>query len=98
MSSLAAEAEKIPARRGQGRIRSRGLWWDAWRRLRRNKAAVAGLAFILLMFLVALLAPALAPHDPEKSPQPPGSTPRPSGWTAAIPSTCSGLTASPGTS
>jgi oligopeptide transport system permease protein len=68
MSTLAAEAELIPARRGQGRIRARGLWWDAWRRLRRNKAAVAGLAFILLMFLVALLAPALAPHDPEKIP------------------------------
>ena len=68
LSTLAAEAENIPARRGQARIRSRGLWWDAWRRLRRNKAAVAGLAFILLMFLIALLAPALAPHDPEKIP------------------------------
>ena len=68
MTSLAAEAEKTPARRGRSRVRSRGLWWDAWRRLRRNKAAVAGLAFILVMFLIAVLAPALAPHDPERIP------------------------------
>ena len=67
MASLAAEAEKLPGAASapaRSRARSRGLWWDAWWRLRRNKAAVAGLAFILLMFLVALLAPVLAPHDP----------------------------------
>lgn len=70
MSSLAAEANN--AARGplaaRAKPRSRGLWSDAWRRLRRNRAAVAGLAFILLMFLVALLAPLLAPHDPETIP------------------------------
>ncbi|PLS77209.1 MAG: ABC transporter permease, partial [Chloroflexi bacterium] len=42
----------------------RGLWSDAWRRLRRNKAALAGAAYIGLMALVAIFAPLLAPHDP----------------------------------
>ena len=49
-------------------VRARGLWWDAWRRMRRNKAAVIGLAWILIMFLVALFAPLLAPHDPNDIP------------------------------
>lgn len=35
---------------------SRGLWRDAWRRLLRNKLAVAGLAFITFMALLALTA------------------------------------------
>jgi len=48
--------------------RARGLWSDAWRRLRRNKAAVIGLVYISLMILVALLAPLLAPHDPNEIP------------------------------
>jgi oligopeptide transport system permease protein len=43
---------------------SRGLWRDAWRRLRRNKLAMAGLVFICFMVLVAILADVLAPYDP----------------------------------
>lgn len=42
--------------------RSRGLWSDAWRRLRRNRAAVAGLVFVCLVGVVAVLAGQLAPH------------------------------------
>ncbi|HWP29693.1 MAG TPA: ABC transporter permease [Chloroflexota bacterium] len=40
----------------------RGLWRDAWRRLRRNRAAVAGLVFILVMACCAALADVLAPY------------------------------------
>jgi len=40
------------------------LWQDAWRRLIRNKAAVAGMIIILLFVFVALFAPFLAPHNP----------------------------------
>ncbi|WP_043800527.1 ABC transporter permease [Deinococcus gobiensis] len=36
----------------------------ALRKLRRHKAAMVSLAFIVLMLLVALLAPLIAPHDP----------------------------------
>ena len=43
----------------------RGLWWDAWRRLRRNAAALVGAIFILLMLVLAVAAPLLAPHDPD---------------------------------
>ncbi len=35
-----------------------------WRRLRHNKALLVGGAILLLIVLVALLAPWLAPHDP----------------------------------
>ena len=70
MSVLAAEAERTlgGGLAARGRAKPRGLWSDAWRRLRRNRAAVAGLGFILLMVLVALFAPLLAPHDPETIP------------------------------
>ena len=40
----------------------RGLWRDAWVRLRRNRAALAGLGFILLVVVAALLADVLAPY------------------------------------
>ncbi|MDQ7843757.1 MAG: ABC transporter permease, partial [Armatimonadota bacterium] len=35
-----------------------------WRRLRRNRLALAGLAIVALLVLVAVLAPWLAPRDP----------------------------------
>jgi peptide/nickel transport system permease protein len=44
--------------------RQTSLWGDAARRLRHDKAAIAGLAIILLLVLVAIFAPAIAPHSP----------------------------------
>ena len=41
-------------------------WYYAWLRLRRNYAAMAGFIVIVLFYLVAILAPLLAPHDPLK--------------------------------
>ena len=41
-----------------------GFWTQAWRRLLRNRLAVAGLAVIAAFGLVALFAPVTAPHDP----------------------------------
>jgi peptide/nickel transport system permease protein len=43
---------------------SRGLWHDALRRLRRNKPALVGLAFISVFVLGAVLAPFIAPYGP----------------------------------
>ncbi len=40
--------------------RARGLWGDAWRRLRRNRAAVASLAVLGLLVVASLVAPALS--------------------------------------
>jgi len=42
---------------------SRGLWSDAWRRLRKNKLAVGGLVVIALLTLIAIFAPLLAPYS-----------------------------------
>jgi ABC-type dipeptide/oligopeptide/nickel transport system permease subunit len=40
------------------------FYTDAWRRLRRNRAAIAGLAIVGLFALAALFAPLVAPSDP----------------------------------
>ena len=45
----------------------RGFWGDAWRRFRQNRLAIAGLACIVVLIAVALLAPAIAPHNPVRS-------------------------------
>ena len=42
------------------------LWSDAWWRLRRNRAALAGLIFLTLIVFVALLTPLLAPYAYEE--------------------------------
>jgi ABC-type dipeptide/oligopeptide/nickel transport system permease subunit len=42
-----------------------GLWREAWRRLRRNPGAIAGVFFVLVFVAVALLAPVIAPEKPE---------------------------------
>jgi peptide/nickel transport system permease protein len=58
--------------------RGRSLWGDAWRRLVRNRGATAGGLVFLLVALIALAAPVLAPHDPVRlnvveSLEPPGA-------------------------
>jgi oligopeptide transport system permease protein len=45
------------------RSRQRSLWSDALQRLLRNKAAVAGLCFIVIVILVAIFADLLAPYS-----------------------------------
>jgi peptide/nickel transport system permease protein len=39
-------------------------WFEAWRRLLKSKIGVAGLAIIIFLTIVAIMAPVLAPHDP----------------------------------
>ncbi|KKB06894.1 peptide ABC transporter [Devosia geojensis] len=40
-----------------------GLWSDAWARLRANRIAMVGLAFIALLILIAIFGPWLTPYD-----------------------------------
>jgi glutathione transport system permease protein len=40
------------------------LWRDAWRRLRRNRAAMAGAVALIVLAGVALAAPIIAPYGP----------------------------------
>jgi oligopeptide transport system permease protein len=44
--------------------KQRSLWRDALGRLVRNRAAMAGLAVIVLAGMLALFAPVIAPYDP----------------------------------
>jgi oligopeptide transport system permease protein len=43
-------------------VAGRSLWQDAWRRLRRNRAAVASAILLLVLALAAILGPFVAPH------------------------------------
>ena len=43
-------------------VKGRSLWQDAWRRLLRNRAAVAAAALLGVITLMALFAPWLSPH------------------------------------
>jgi ABC-type dipeptide/oligopeptide/nickel transport system permease subunit len=43
--------------------RPTSLWRDAWRRLRRNRLAVAGLVVIAALVFVAAFGPWLSPYD-----------------------------------
>lgn len=45
---------------------SPGLLRDAWRRLRKNRAAVCSLIVLVIIFALAFAAPLLAPYDPNE--------------------------------
>ncbi|MDW0113208.1 ABC transporter permease [Sporosarcina saromensis] len=58
---------------------SLSYWKDAWRRLRKNKMAMGGLIFLILLTLFAIFAPILSPHNIETTQyanqnQPPSAT------------------------
>jgi peptide/nickel transport system permease protein len=57
-SEILVETTHVDEERG-GSVRV-----EAWRRLRRNPAAIAGAALVLLFLLVAAFAPLLAPYSP----------------------------------
>ena len=42
-------------------VKGRSLWMDAWRRLKRNRAAMASIAVLAILALMALFAPFLSP-------------------------------------
>lgn len=43
--------------------KTRSLWVDAWRRLRRNKLAVGGVIVLVLMSMIAIFADVIAPYE-----------------------------------
>ncbi len=47
-------------------IDSQSQWSLAWKRFRRNKAALVSIFIILIYFFIAAFAPLIAPHNPVK--------------------------------
>lgn len=47
-------------------LKHRGLWYDTWKRIKKNKAALLGLIMVSIFILVAIFAPLLAPYDPNE--------------------------------
>jgi oligopeptide transport system permease protein len=45
-------------------VKGRSLWADAWRRLLKNRMAVAGLVVVILMTLASLFAGLVSPYSP----------------------------------
>ena len=45
----------------------RGQWAMFWWRFRRHKLAVVSAGVLVFIILVAILAPVLAPYDPDKT-------------------------------
>jgi oligopeptide transport system permease protein len=54
----------LPSEGFERKVRLRGLWWDAARRLIRNRLAMVGLVVLAVFTVVALFAPLVAPYDP----------------------------------
>ena len=58
----------------------RGLWVDAWRRLRRNKMAMLGLSYLAFLAVVAVAAPLISPHNPVQTDVRKAGTYRKAAW------------------
>jgi peptide/nickel transport system permease protein len=61
-ASTAPVEESVEASRPEEEVSGRTLRADAWRRLRKNKLALAGLAWIILMILIAASADLWVPR------------------------------------
>jgi peptide/nickel transport system permease protein len=70
MATLAAlDPTKVDPTAALGLIteRSPGFWTSVWRRFRRDKLAVGAAVVVLLLILMAILAPWIVPADPYRS-------------------------------
>ena len=47
-----------------GQYSRSSLYKDAWKRLKKNKLAMLGLAIVISLILIAIFAPLIAPYDP----------------------------------
>ena len=57
------EMEKINSKNSKKRNKKYSFWGDAWKRLKRNRLAMVGLAVIVLLLLVAVFANYIAPYN-----------------------------------
>lgn len=54
---------QVDAPVAQQEVKTRTLWQDAWRRFRRNKAALASAVVLLLIAAFSIIVPFVAPYD-----------------------------------
>lgn len=61
---ITPEMERINRRnqKKNGKKKEYSYWSDAWLRLKRNPTAVAGMIVVIIMILVGVLAPVIAPY------------------------------------
>ncbi|WP_042349186.1 ABC transporter permease [Bacillus massiliigorillae] len=45
---------------------SQSYWQDSWRRLRKNKLAMTGLFFLIILVLMAIFGPLISPHSVDR--------------------------------
>jgi len=64
MTSVSVAATGSSAVAAEAKHSTRSFWRVAWRRFRRNRIALASAVFLLVICLVALFAPTLAPQNP----------------------------------
>lgn len=79
-SAAAAEMEADAITLQQLARPSRSLWSNAWRRLRRNKMAIAGLTYLVFLIAVAIFAPLIATQNPVRSDVAVAGTLRQAAW------------------
>lgn len=79
-ASLAAQSDRDDL----STRKSRSLWSNAVRRLRRNKMAMAGIIFLLFLAIVAILAPVIAPHNPVRTDVAAAGTYRLPAWSSDV--------------
>ncbi len=53
------------AERAQGKRRASNYWAVSWQIFRKNKLGMACLAIVVLLAVIAILAPVLSPYDPD---------------------------------
>jgi oligopeptide transport system permease protein len=78
-----AESEKIELpglTLGQAARPSRSLWSNAWKRLLKNRMAVAGVIYLVFLCVVAIFAPAIATQNPVTSDVAVAGTLRQAAW------------------
>ena len=59
-------AQELPVLAGFSTRKPRSLWSDAWQRLISSNLARLGMVIMGVFFLIAVLAPVVAPYDPKK--------------------------------
>jgi peptide/nickel transport system permease protein len=67
VTDAVADALRPMAARGASPVRVRGYWSNVWQRLRYDYVTLFCLALIVLIVLLAVFAPLVAPMDPYKS-------------------------------